>query len=239
MAGPSAQEPSTGSVRIVFEGEPLVARVGQTVLWAVWSSGRTLVTNVGCLGQGVCGSCAIYSRTSEGVSMELACERLVEEGLEVHFVETLEGLSRHRYSLDELTDGWRAPALLNERFPEAAHCRHCGGCDAACPRDLPVEAGVQAMVEGQLSESGSPFDACIMCELCTYVCPEQIAPNHLLLAARRMTAAGVQRPAQLIERLRELEAGLGRIQLPDQASLQNSPQNSERLAPPPSGKGPQ
>ncbi len=46
-------------VTIEVEGRPITAGPSSSIIEAVWSAGVTLVTNVGCLGQGVCGSCRV------------------------------------------------------------------------------------------------------------------------------------------------------------------------------------
>ncbi len=100
---------------------------------------------------------------------------------------------------------------MRATFPEAAHCRHCGGCDTACPLGLPVERGVAAVVEGRLDEADTIFETCVMCNLCTAACPEHIDPNHLGLFARRLKAKLFSRPANLVRRLEQLELGELRI----------------------------
>ncbi len=183
------------------------------MLQALWASGRPHVGNVGCLGQGSCGSCRMFLRDGDRVLPALACETLIRDGLDVQFLQPLDGFSPHRYRLEELRDPDGTPAGLRRVFPEAARCRHCGGCDAACPRSLPVESGVGAMVAGRLTEVLGTYDACIMCDLCADTCPEGISPNHLLLAARRLLATDLQ-PANLMRRLHEVESGAMRIVLP-------------------------
>ena len=42
-------------------------------------------------------------------------------------------------------------AKIGEVFPEASHCRHCSGCDSACPKGLEVQRGVNLAVAGELA----------------------------------------------------------------------------------------
>ncbi|POZ99188.1 ferredoxin, partial [Pseudomonas sp. MWU12-2312b] len=60
---------------------------------------------------------------------------------------------------------------------------------------------------GDLSAS-QVFDECIMCNLCTIACPEHISPNHLGLYIRRMSASVGFRPADLMQRLSQINRGV-------------------------------
>lgn len=137
----------------------------------------------------------------------LACETVIEPGMQVSFVHALAPRRERPYDILHLRDLWDVGPQVRATFPEAAHCRHCGGCDSVCPRNLSVQAGVGAVVEGRLHEAGLVFEACVMCNLCTAACPEQITPNHVGLFARRLTAALISRPANLLRRLEQLERG--------------------------------
>ena len=115
------------------------------------------------------------------------------------------------YLIEDIGDSWHALRTIAETFPEAAHCRHCSGCDRACPKGLDVQRGVNLAVAGGLAEASSVFDECVMCNLCTLACPEHIRPNHLGLFVRRMIAAYSLRPANLMRRLHQIESGEMRI----------------------------
>lgn len=200
---------SDAPVTLVVDGRVVTAPAGRSIVEAVWAAGHTLVEHVGCLGQGVCGSCRAMVRRdgSPEVRFVLACETLAEPGMQVSFVHTLAPRRERPYQIGQFQDLWCVGAQVRATFPEAAHCRHCGGCDAACPRGLAVEQGVGAVVAGRLHEASAIFAACIMCNLCTAACPEQITPNHVGLFARRLTATLVSRPANLLRRLEQLERG--------------------------------
>ena len=96
---------------------------------------------------------------------------------------------------------------IEEIFPEAAHCRHCSGCDRACPKHLDVQHGVNLAVEGDIIPASEVFDECVMCNLCTLACPENIRPNHLGVFVRRMVASLALRPMDLMLRLQQIERG--------------------------------
>ena len=196
-------------VTIEVEGLPVTAGVSSSIVEAIWSAGHTLVTNVGCLGQGVCGSCRVMvsRRGSPEVEMALACETVIEEGMQVAFVAHLSTQRERHLELGRVRDSWELGDELASSFPEATDCRHCGGCDVACPRGLDVQRGVELAVEGRLGSAADEFDECIMCGLCSEACPESIDPNHLGLWARRVTTSTFVRPASLMRRLAELERG--------------------------------
>ncbi|MCB0179931.1 MAG: (2Fe-2S)-binding protein [Anaerolineae bacterium] len=198
------QEPIT----IDVEGRSITAPPDRSIIEAVWEAGYAHVQGVGCLG-GVCGSCRAIIRRADSteVKMVLACETLIEAGMQVTFVPFLERLSDHPYQLDNFKDTWRLVSQVNQTFPEAAHCRHCGGCNSTCPKGIEVERGVNLAVEGQLGPAGDLFETCIMCNLCSHICPEFIDPNHLGLLVRRVVPALVVRPFNLMQRLTQLERG--------------------------------
>ena len=196
-------------VTIEVEGRTVTAQSSCSIVEAIWSAGHALVTNVGCLGQGVCGSCRVMVTRADStdVEMALACETLAEPGMRVAFVAHLSPSRDRRLDLGRMRDSWELTDELAASFPEAADCRHCGGCNQACPRDLDVHQGVALAVDGHLGSAGAEFDECVMCGLCAESCPESIDPNHLGLWARRVTTSSFVRPANLLQRLNELERG--------------------------------
>jgi ferredoxin len=207
-------------VRVRLEGREVSASPSDSIIQAYLSSGQTLVKGVGCMGQGVCGSCRVMVRRagSPEVSMELGCETRVEDGMQVSFLEYGKHFAftprrPHVYSVGDLRDSWQILHKIDEVFPEAAHCRHCGGCNRACPKKLEVERGVDLAVAGDIVAAAEVFDQCVMCNLCTLACPEYIRPNHLGLFVRRMIASLTLRPADLVRRLQQIERGEMKVDL--------------------------
>ena len=205
VSSPHSESP----IQFEVEGRSVTAPAGLSIIQAVWEAGITLVEGIGCLGQGACGSCRVFVRRAEEseVRLMLACETLAEDGMQVSFAHFIEPQLRQRYQLDEFQDTWSAVQQVAETFPEAAHCRHCGGCDESCPRGIEVEEGVKLAAVGHVQKAGALFEECIMCNLCTLACPEYIAPNHLAQLCRRASSALLMRPANLMQRLNELERG--------------------------------
>lgn len=200
---------SDDTVSLVIEGRDVTAPPTASIIQAYAASGGQLVSNVGCMGQGVCGSCRCMVRRegARDVTMELACETPVEAGMQVAFVSYFQPKRPHVYDLETLTDGWQILDAVDEVFPQAKSCRHCGGCDRACPRGLEVQKGVEYAVSGDVQAAKDVFSECIMCNLCTLACPERIRPNHLGLFVRRALAALTLRPVELMRRLRQIESG--------------------------------
>ncbi|SBW12245.1 conserved hypothetical protein [uncultured Alphaproteobacteria bacterium] len=200
---------SDDTVSLVIEGRDVTAPPTASIIQAYAASGGQLVSNVGCMGQGVCGSCRCMVRRegARDVTMELACETPVEAGMQVAFVSYFQPKRPHVYDLETLTDGWQILDAVDEVFPQAKNCRHCGGCDRACPRGLEVQKGVEYAVSGDVQAAKDVFSECIMCNLCTLACPERIRPNHLGLFVRRALAALTLRPVELMRRLRQIESG--------------------------------
>lgn len=195
-------------IHITVDGRELAAQAETSVIEAVWHSGNVLVEGVGCL-QGLCGSCRVMVRRtgSKDVTMELACETIVEPGMQVTFVGFLAHHKHHVYQIEDFANAWDVLEQMNAVFPEAAHCRHCGGCDATCPRGLEVQRGVNLLVEGSVQEASDIFAECIMCNLCTRACPERIGPNHLGILGRRIVASLSLHPPNLLVRLNQLRRG--------------------------------
>jgi succinate dehydrogenase/fumarate reductase-like Fe-S protein len=197
------------TLNVVIEGKPLAVPASRTIIQAYALAGEPLMENVGCMGQGVCGSCRCMVRRagSREVTTELACETLVEEGMQVSFIDYFTPRRPHTYQIEQVQDSWRVNAQLNDIFPEAKHCRHCGGCDRACPKDIQVQLGVNLAAAGDIRGASDAFEACVMCNLCTLACPEYIRPNHVGLFARRAVASLGLRPNDLIARIQQVESG--------------------------------
>ena len=189
-------------VNLTINGLAVCAHSGMTLVEAAWQGGVPQVTGVGCL-EGVCGSCRVMMRRGKKVSVGLACQTFVEDSIEVVFMPPPLP-SRHYYKISDLKDGWDVHARFHKIFPEASRCRHCHGCDSACPKGITVENGVALAAAGRFREAGEVFFECIMCDLCDAACPELIAPAHVGLFGRRVTAYFHQRPPNLIHRLDEL-----------------------------------
>lgn len=200
-------------VRLSVEGRAIEAPSTHSILQGFSQAGQTLVEGVGCMGQGVCGSCRVMVRRAgeSDVRTELACETVVEDGMQVAFLNYFAPTVRHVSRIENMGDSWDALRRVAEVFPEASHCRHCGGCDSACPKGLEVQRGVNLAVAGDLGATSQVFDECVMCDLCTLACPEHIRPNHLGLFVRRMVARHTLRPADLMRRLQEIEQGKMKI----------------------------
>ena len=192
----------TPEVALTINGLAVNAHAGMSLVEAAWHGGVPQVTSVGCL-EGVCGSCRVMMRRDKVVTVGLACQTFVEDGIEVVFLPPASA-PQHHYEINDFKDGWDIHARFHKIFPEASRCRHCHGCDKACPKGITVENGVALAVAGRYREAGEAFFECVMCELCDAACPELIAPAHVGLFSRRVTAHFHLRPPNLIHRLEEL-----------------------------------
>ena len=189
-------------VALTINGLAVDASTDMTLVEAAWHGGVPRVTNIGCM-EGVCGSCRVMLRRGKEVSVGLACQTFVEDGIEVVFMPPASA-PQHHYDIGDLKDGWDIHARFHKIFPEASRCRHCHGCVKACPKGIAVEDGVALAAAGRYREAGEAFFECVMCELCDAACPELIAPAHVGLFSRRVTAHFHLRPPNLIHRLEEL-----------------------------------
>lgn len=196
-------------IDLIIDGSPVRCAPHDSVIQAYAHSGAALTANVGCMGQGVCGSCrCLVRRAGERETRTLlACETRAEPGMQVSFIDYFAPAHVHHYQMAQLGDAWQLLEQLAQTFPQAAHCRHCGGCDRACPRGLNVQGGVALARNGQLAAAAAVFDHCVMCNLCTLACPENIRPNHLGLFVRRALAAQQTPPADLLRTLQLQQRG--------------------------------
>lgn len=196
-----------GQIQVTIDGQLITCPPGLSAIQALWHAGIPKTAGIGCL-EGVCGSCRVMVRRKgeRTVSMALGCQTVVEDGMQVLFL-NFGASGNHAYRLDECSNSWDVQAYFHQVFHEAIHCRHCGGCDKACPKGIEVQRGVGLAVEGSFPEASKLFLECVMCDLCLAACPEKIAPNHVGLFARRVTAYFHIRPSNLIYRLEEMRQG--------------------------------
>ncbi len=199
---PTPAGASQPEVALTINGLAITAPAEMTIVEAAWHGGVPRVTGAGCL-EGVCGSCRIMLRRDKKVTVGLACQTFVEPGIEVVFLPPASA-PRHHYEISDFKDGWDIQARFHKIFPEASRCRHCHGCVVSCPKGISVEEGVTLAAAGRFRDAGEAFFECIMCELCDVACPELIAPAHVGLFCRRVTAHFHLRPPNLIHRLEEL-----------------------------------
>lgn len=194
-------------VTLTINGQSITAPASLSIIQALWHAGYPRVEGVGCLG-GVCGSCRVMVRRADSkeLQMALGCHLLVEEGMDVFF-QIFDTPSRHSYNLSEIKSSWDVQTEFHRIFSEAQKCRHCHGCNTACPKDIDVESGVDLAVKGHFRESGELFVDCVMCDLCFTSCPEFIEPNHVGLFARRVTGYFDIRPSNLINQLEAIRTG--------------------------------
>lgn len=198
---------ASNEVSLSINGQPVTAPDTLSVIQALWHAGYPRVKGVGCL-DGVCGSCRVMVRRADSseLNMELGCQLLIEEGMDVFF-SSIDSTSQHSYDLSKINTSWDVQTEFHKIFPEAEKCRHCGGCNKACPKGIDVESGVDLAVRGRFRESGELFVECVMCNLCLTGCPEFIDPNHVGLFARRVTGYFHTRPSNLINQLEAIRTG--------------------------------
>ncbi len=202
-------------ITVEIRGKAYQVPSGITAINAFWYAGHNVIRGIGCLG-GTCGSCAIIYRTkdSNDGKIDLGCQTLVEDGMAFELVPNVmpwpmgwnpypKGKAKHR--LEELTD---PKAQLLAFYPEASHCRNCNACNLACPQDILIKECVWGAVDGRFAEVTELFKTCIMCGLCTSVCPESMAPAlYGLYASRVQGGLLLKKPADLAARIKEVEAG--------------------------------
>lgn len=194
-------------INVNIDGKEITVPTSMSAIQAVWHAGYPMVHGVGCL-EGVCGACKVLVRRAGGseITTELGCQTMVEDGMQIIFL-AFPTENHHTYQMSDFKNSWETQAQFHQVFPEAIHCRHCGGCTLSCPKEIEAEKGVELAVEGKFREAGELFLECVMCGLCLTSCPERITPNHVGLFCRRISAYFHIRPSNLIHRLEEIRKG--------------------------------
>ena len=167
------------TVEIKISGKTIEAKVGETIIHALWSAGMAESIQTGCAG-GVCGACTITLRYSDGRQggTELACMKPVEAGMEI-------------FPCPVEPDSPVAPAAnpeistLLSAFPTLNRCTKCGSCTTACPMSIPVMDSVLRMQKGEFSAVMEDYTTCIHCGLCRFVCEDKVKPHNMGLWVRR------------------------------------------------------
>jgi len=179
-------------ITLRIQGRTLTATPGMTLLQALAANGVSLVGRVGCLG-GVCGACAgsYQDPESGGPRTALACQFLVQEGLDFQFA-TAPGGPPLAYRSAALSPD--LPGLMASH-PEVVRCRACEACTLVCPVAIDAMAGVLEAAQGRLAEAGERLTPCVSCNLCQAVCEVGIAPQRVMLYGRRAVAAAAAKAA--------------------------------------------
>ena len=112
---------SENLLTLTIDGHEVKASVDSSIIQAYARSGNAITANVGCMGQGVCGSCRCMIR-KEGereVTTALACETKVEEGMQVSFLDYFIPEHIQYYDVGEIGDGWNWLDDTAKAFHEA------------------------------------------------------------------------------------------------------------------------
>ena len=189
---------SENLLTLTIDGHEVKASADSSIIQAYARSGNAITANVGCMGQGVCGSCRCMIR-KEGereVTTALACETKVEEGMQVSFLDYFIPEHIQYYDVGEIGDGWNWLDDTAKAFPEAQNCRHCGGCNRACPKGLQVENGVAQVVSGDFGAAAPDLRPMRDVQPLHPLLPRTHPSEPLSLFARRMKAARTLRPVE-------------------------------------------
>ena len=176
---PLQQPKGMETVNINISGKTIQAKAGETILHALWNADLAKEVKAGCAG-GVCGACTVTVRFPDGRpgGSDLACMRLVEEGMEV-FPCPVDGIAPQAPVSD--------PDLekMLSAFPTLNRCTKCDSCTIACPMSIPVMDSVLRMQKGEFDQVADDFTTCIHCGLCRFVCEDKVQPHNMGIWVRR------------------------------------------------------
>lgn len=105
---------SENLLTLTIDGHEVKASADSSIIQAYAHAGSAITANVGCMGQGVCGSCRCMIR-KEGereVTTALACKTKVEEGMQVSFLDYFIPEHIQYYDVSEVATagtGWTIP----------------------------------------------------------------------------------------------------------------------------------
>jgi Fe-S oxidoreductase/ferredoxin len=200
------------TIVIMVAGESIQARVGETVVHALWNAGKAELIKTGCVG-GVCGSCTITVRSPDGKmkGTDLACMCPVEDGMEV-FPCSVDS------ALTVAPESNPTEEKLRKAYPKLDKCTKCGSCTSACPMAIPVMDSVLRMRSGQLDKVADDFTTCIHCGLCRFVCEDGVEPHMMGMWVRRSIGSSIEKNME-----KKSDQGLRQAELEWKYLLEGSP----------------
>ncbi len=168
---------------LYIRGNAYSVPAGFTVMTCMEYVGFRLTRGCGCRGS-VCGACAIIYRVGHAPTWKvgLACQTLSQDHMTFDFLPYHEG--QHK-----LYKAQNTPCTLENiqaLHPRLSACTACNTCTKSCPMGLKVLGYIHALQQGNFEKMRKLSQECILCGLCAVRCPQDVAPMHVALTARRL-----------------------------------------------------
>ncbi|MDO9536030.1 MAG: 4Fe-4S dicluster domain-containing protein [Bacillota bacterium] len=197
--------PQESLIDIYIMGKKYAVPESLTIMRAMEFAGYQLKRGCGCR-TGICGACATVYRIAgdHEFKVGLACQIRVESGMhlaQIPFYPPLKGI----YNIDNLPP---SASSIKAYYPEIYRCIGCNSCTKVCPQNINVKQYIAYARKGDIA--GCAFESfdCIMCGLCAYRCPAQIAQYNVGILARRLFGKYLlPRDLQLQQRVDEIQGG--------------------------------
>ena len=192
-------------VKIYIYGKEYSVPSNLTIMTAMEYAGYTLVRGCGCR-NGFCGACATIYRIKGQKDLKtcLACQTQVEDGM---YIATLPffPLVKQPYDIEKVTPN---QMIMMQLYPEIYACVGCNACTKSCTQELNVMQYIAYAQRGDFEKCAEESFDCVMCGVCSSLCPAGISHPQVAMLARRINGKYIAPDCEHLEnRVKEIHDG--------------------------------